>query len=58
MQDFDLNEGFQLSEQSWFFMHENLLKKNTIASPLQKNDAEAVLVRHGCLFIGYDHEKG
>jgi hypothetical protein len=25
---------------------------------LQKNDAEAVLVRDGCMFVGYDHEKG
>jgi hypothetical protein len=25
---------------------------------VQKNDAEAVLVRDGCIFVGYDHEKG
>ena len=24
----------------------------------KKNDAEAVLVRDGCVFIGYDHYKG
>jgi hypothetical protein len=25
---------------------------------LQKNDAEAVLVRRGCKLLGFDHEKG
>ena len=25
---------------------------------IQQNDAEAVLVRDGCVFIGYDHPKG
>ena len=32
--------------------------KDKILSYTQKNDAEAVLVREGCIFVGYDHEKG
>jgi len=29
-----------------------------LRADVQKNDAEAVLVRDGCMFVGYDHEKG
>ncbi len=57
MQEFDKYKIFQLLEQFRFFVHENFIENNANAS-IQKNDAEAVLVRHGCLFIGYDHEKG
>jgi hypothetical protein len=35
--------------------HEGQLNDN---DHVQKNDAEAVLVRDGCIFVGYDHEKG
>ena len=40
--------NFQVLLESFHFLFANY----------QKNDAEAVLVREGCVFVGYDHEKG
>jgi len=57
--DEDGCEGWQLAVKPGYTkMETGILKILSFTSDKPKaNDAEAVVVRNGCIFIGYDHDK-